>query len=575
MSNSISDYLKEPIEDLQNLYMELYDLGATTPKELLDETIFYWCLEKRTQYQSPDILKNFDKYLTLLWSNSTTIISDEVYDIFFRILIQIGLSINTSEIKKKYYPHKPNDAKNLVKIYNHDVLFTPKLDGVSGILIFYKKKLVLTTKQREGKFRDISHRLKHFDCYPQLLNLHNRVKKGEAKWAENLILRGEIIVKLSHLREEDRFKARSYAVGHILMKDDGPASKYPISFVVFDVSLAFSDSSVINNHIDRLNLIKSEDLTTVSVIERKIDSETDNVTSVEYWGALKETFNSDYNLDGIVVSDPFGKVYFAVKFSTDEYLVTVTGIEWTYKSQSYVPIISFTPFERGQIFEKVSMSNFSKLYSNKAHIGAKIAVCILGESNITFVKTVEYNEDESKQFYNLPKDSKICPITNKLIKKTTSDVIDLTSFQLLLKYLNVVGVGKTNSKLIYDCLRDTRSIDGIISSLKGLRGNVSMTIFNKVVEILNCLDNDLDLSQVLAIVPDDTLIGEKTIREYLLANPLIGHRIQTNSLTPDNIEDDSRSVTGIGEKKRASIYNRIKKFISWGPTTLIRIDYTK
>lgn len=487
-------------------------------------------------------LELVEECLRKIYDNGKSMVSDDIYDEIDSYIKKVNRFLPPSDITQRFYEHK-----SITKISNYlwkRVSVTPKYDGVSAIITITPEDIFMTTKMRNDKCRNIKHRVQYLSCYPQLLQLKKSIEDRTVDWLE-IKLMGELVVPLSTLEEESRPNARALSTSFVLSSH---TPTFTIDFVIFNAQVP--DFLTYRKLMTKLSQFNLDVAPSIRVI---INPEAYHIN---FWKELASRFTLDYNIDGLVATNSHKDVEFAIKFITGTVQSTVKDIQWEKHGNKYFPTALINPTVcNGKIFKRVSMSCYKKLVTNNVHIGATISCLLVGDSILTFSETLSTAEEAN---YNLPEGAIVDDKMN-LIEDDHIVTITLNIFRTLIKYYDVVSIGIKTAQEIYNALRDTSTIDALITSLEEIKDSS-----NKIELLLeNFQTKEIYLHQALTLIPmESTSCKTQTILKYFSYNPEIVPLIEQGDIGV--IKDNLHQYPCFGSKKLKEIEDRITTLIHWG-----------
>ena len=312
------------------------------------------------------------------------IISDQVYDILFEILLErdpknkildnIGYKSSNDKIKLPYFMGSMNKIKTKdgVKtwISKYDIMdefvISDKLDGISAL--YSNNKLYTRGNGEYG--RDISSLIKHL----KICNI------------EKVVLRGELIISKENFDTNRGVytSSRSMVNGIVAYKGIHPLITI-LDFVVFEVIVPelapFDQLEYIKQFgfkVPKYNIVNYRD-----IISWKSDD--DNY--------LKNTLNkhkktSKYDIDGIIIthnklySRTIGNPKNSMAFKSNDYgkVTTVKDIVWTASKYGIlIPRIRFDQIDLGSMVEWCTGFSAKYIFNNCLGPGSKIRVILSGD----------------------------------------------------------------------------------------------------------------------------------------------------------------------------------------------------
>ena len=332
-----------------------------------------------------ELKKSVDNY----YANNTgdADLSDERYDVLLNVLEELGentstlvpISDESKKVKLPYWMGSMDKKKTLegvekwVKTYKGPYVMTPKLDGVSCLVVYKKsqKKLCLYTRG-DGKIGS--------DISP----LQAFIKGLPDAVGGSFVVRGELIIsKTAFEAFKDDFKnARQLVSGTVNSKHIRENVASSIQFIGYEV---ISDNVMkLSDQLDYLQKLRSHTVASRTTGEVTMDVLTS--TLVNWKREL------DYEIDGIVVTS--NGVYerntsgnpdyaFAFKMNMEENTVRtgVIDVVWNVSKRGLIkPTVRLEAVElSGVTIQNATGFNASFIYENKIGKGAIVTIIRSGD----------------------------------------------------------------------------------------------------------------------------------------------------------------------------------------------------
>lgn len=396
-------------------------------------------------------------------------------------LYEIDLPEQMNSIKKFYPGDEDKMNKNLKKFFSDQILISSKLDGVSCLLIKNKKKIFLYTKGNTEKGRDISHILPNINFDIESLNK-----------IEKCILRGELIIKKENKKFLNTEKTlRSQVIGLINLKSDTSNLQKYIDVVFYQIF------TPVIEHYKQFIFFKNNNLfhplyDIVNIDEINVTTDLSDIYD-EYIN------NEQYEIDGLVISNPNVKIDLKKKNSSDYFFafkkniffkdVKVIDIKWNIsKNLKCTPILVIEPTKlNNSIIKNVNAFNAKKIVTNKIGIDSIIRIKLSGNiiPNIDLV---------IKPSDNIPYPNNYYWDDNKVNIYTNMVDIDVISKKILKYY--------TNFKIKNFAATTIKSVIEFFTTKK------IKTIF----DYIDCVseyfdDNTISNKKILGVKKDELLIN--------------------------------------------------------------------
>lgn len=287
-----------------------------------------------------------------------------------RKVYHIGGRIGSLE-KYKLINALPSEFKN------SEVIITPKLDGLSGVLYIKNGKLDKAITRGDGKVGE--------DCTDKLLKI---LPKLNIKSDALISIAGEIIVDKQYedfLKNRGHHSLRNLAAGVINRKEVTEDLKY-LKFIPYSVRIANSYDFL--SKIEMFNFIKDIGLSDEGFI---VDPIIKTSFSEEELFELYNQFSTQYFCDGLVftINNSISKTdnYFeensvAYKFMGDTAVVKVDKINWAASyTGKIVPVIKLVSpiFLSGANIENISGYNKKFIVDNGIDSQSDIEIIRSGE----------------------------------------------------------------------------------------------------------------------------------------------------------------------------------------------------
>jgi DNA ligase (NAD+) len=444
-----------PINELTDVLIELSNVYYNTGKDIVSDEIF-------------DILK--DSLLTRDPNND--------------FLKKIGAPINTNNnmVKLPYFAGsldkiKPNtnELSNWLIKYTGPYIISDKLDGVSGLLEMTKNGLKLYTRGNGDYGQDISHLLPY--VLPNTL-IPIKIPIGT-------VIRGELIINKQNFNKISSKMATSRSAVSGLV--NSKKSSFSIEIAKITEYVAYSLINVENKHQIKYSeqIIKLSEYGFKLVNCKKLNDITNDILSDML---DKRRINSNYDIDGIVISDDSNiykcekknpKHSFAFKTISNDNIAetTVIDIIWEISMDGYLkPVINTIPVTiSGTTIQFITAYNAKYIIDNLIGIGSIVQIIKGGEvipkvhkviktisKNLLKMPNIKYewtDTDVDIIAINPTGDYKLQMITKQIVHFFKTINVKFISDGIIMK---LVENGFDNIVAIINCdLEDWIDIDGI------------------------------------------------------------------------------------------------------------------
>lgn len=416
--------------------------------------------------------------------NDAPIISDGVFDILKEyieekfpnspVLLKVGsdLPSATERITKLPTPmpsmnkikSDTNALENWCKNYPGQVVYSSKLDGVSGMLRLVQgetPKLYSRGNGMEGQ--DISHLLSIFKGEKVSQTLQSLLKTHSAKTKGTLMIRGEFIMKKSDFKKysDEASNPRNLVSGLINRKEYDAKSKRQLRDMDF---VAYEVIEPVMKPSEQMKFLSSMGLRTVFNGIFPEGPDNGNLSEI-----LKERrSNDEYEIDGIIVSHD--KIYsreehevinpkhsFAYKMVLSDQIMEakVVDVLWEPSAQGYIkPRVRIEPtMINGVKIEYATAHNAAFIRDNKIGVGAVLEIIRSGDV-IPKIKSVITPAEHTKMYEG----DYVWTSTNVdivLSNIKTNRTVQEKAIVLFFKRIGVPGLARGNVSRIMDAGYDT------------------------------------------------------------------------------------------------------------------------
>lgn len=397
--------------------------------------------------------------------------------------------------------HPITNISGLDKVKSHpsDVInskfITPKYDGASVELVYVNGLLVNAITRGDGVYgQDVTKHLRPIvneDIVSRFSNnrFHELLKNSVVS------ISGEFILSNSSKEKNypNEISHRNIASGFLNRSEVSEDESKRFSFIPFKINGLITNKSYVNTYVNMLSDKHCAQELLISVMETEVPY---IINPHDSYSNIMDKFVklSDYNFDGLVVSDQSNngveideldndrvRVIFvhnevAYKVVTESVEVEVTDISWNLtRTGRLVPRVWFEPVQlSGANITKATGHNYSYLLENKIGIGSKIEVTRSGEVIPYIIGVVEESKDLKGIITN-------CPECKSEIQISASDAI----------CSNDKCSGKSYNKL-YRWMSYLGSTDGAGSSIFS-----SMIEYGELSVVSDFYEKDIDWSNMM------------------------------------------------------------------------------
>ncbi len=353
-----------------------------------------------------DILISLIKYAASKYYNDQAIMSDADYDFLIdtikeldpdnEILRMIGSEVlSKNKIKLPYFMGsmdkiKPSDQNVLSKWlsrYQGPYVYSDKLDGVSGLLIFNKpNKFSLYTRGDGYEGTDISNLVKHIKTISNL---------NKSKLSDGIAVRGELIMsKANFTKYASRMaNARNMVSGIVNSKTLDTEAAADVDFIAYEII-----SPWIPNQQTQFDNLKQMGFKTVCT------GGVDQMLFQNFSTILQQRIaSSEYEIDGIIISntdlpkqrETDSNPTYAFAFKNPDLLarakVKVISVRWAISKDGYIkPTLELEPTKlSGVTISSVTALHAKYVVDNKLGPGAVIELIRSGDVIPKIVKVLK------------------------------------------------------------------------------------------------------------------------------------------------------------------------------------------
>ena len=450
-----------------------------------------------------NVLKEADK---AFFNSGQPKLTDDIYDIikdYIRkkypkdaYLKRVGADVD-NKVVLPYYMGSQNKIKDseseitkYTKKYPGPYLISDKLDGVSGMYVYYGDNIKLYTRGNGREGQDISHLHKYISGFPKI------------KKQDKLAVRGEFIISKDNwdiLKKQDATLSnpRNTVSGAINSKILNKDLLKMIDFVAY--TLVYPN---LPNGLPELDKMK------FNVVNNTV---VDDINLAFLSKILENSRKNKYVIDGIVISD-ISKVYeialgknpeysFAFKsiHTLEQVEVIVKEVEWNISKDKYMkPIVKFDEILLDDVKIKQA-TGFNAGYIEKNNIGPGSRIVIIRSGNvIPHIQSVLSASANGKPSMpgELDKDYKWNDTHVDIIKigEDKNADIDIKNIVYFMKTAEVDNMGPGNITKIYNAgFHNIKSILKIqkedLLKIEGFKGKSADNILKSLEKVkeLDCL----------------------------------------------------------------------------------------
>ena len=529
-------------------------------------------------------------YFNTNYNNKEQLIADFIYDEMLSVLedrdpnnkFLLKIGAEDSEVVPLPFfmgslnkiKHDEKDAvkklKNWINKYTGPYVISHKLDGMSGELYNDNGELKLYKRGTGDKGFDISHLIKY-------------VVSKDIDLPEGWCVRGELIMSIenfNNIQEEYGYKNTRGAVAALVNSKTIDKKLIKLAkltdFVTYDILNPIFKYSEKFKKLDELGFDVADHIT-----KKEIDIEF--LTS----HLIKERKKSEYDIDGIVISDSSQKYELkeenpkyaiAFKVNSDGVEATVVDVIWNISKNGYFkPKIQIKPVTiSGVTITYATAYNAKYVVDNELGPDSRILIVRSGEVIPKIVKVIEstgakmpdanYIWNESGVDIMIDKDEEIDEETNNemIIKKITAFFKKLS-----VKWISDGFVTKlvdngynTIDKILLAKKKDLINIEGI-----------GETLVDKIYDGINNSLANTDLSTFMASSQLFEKLGEKKLK--LITDEIPD--IMTKKYSDDDLRKIIMGIDGYSDKSTEYFidgFHNFKKFFE-KINKIIDISYLK
>lgn len=335
---------------------------------------------------------NLLSYLSKKYYNEAHVTTDKIYDMIndyytekYGLITSVGAKVK-NEVKLPIYMNSlnkiktPNEIELFKKRNGTNYVISPKLDGISTLLVKKGNDISLYTRGDGFKGRDISYILPHIDLNTSLLTENDIMFRGELVISKH----DYAIVNANNYYSHPRNFAISVTNSK---KSSNPELLKYLSFISYFVLID-----------GKYDMLKTEQLNFIA--SKKFNNKPFNyitTNNLNYDDLVKYHFtemtNNDYILDGLVVSnndasfpiivgEKHPKYETAFKHDLEESIkpTKVIEVEWNISKNGLLkPTVIFEPVNLdGYNVKNATGNNAKYVLDNGIDVGAEILVILSG-----------------------------------------------------------------------------------------------------------------------------------------------------------------------------------------------------
>lgn len=446
------------------------------------------------------VLKTFSEYY---YNTDNPLIPDSIYDILIesltkrdpdnKFLKEIGARVKDAVKLPYYMPSldkiKPsskslksnNSLDAWLATYHGEYMISDKLDGISGLFVKKGKSIKMYTRGDGTEGQDITNLIEH-------------IIKIDIKKLPDIAIRGEMIMSRNNFdKVKDRFKNARNAVAGIVN-----SKKYSSEIATLVDFIGYNVLGIKDNACQQMKLLEEYKFPTVTYKSIK-DLNIDYLS--KYF--IKRRTESDYEIDGIVVSDcsksydvtkENPKYAFAFKMMLDDQkaITTVKDVEWNLSKDGYYkPKIVLEPIELvGVTVTYATAFNAKYVNDNKLGPGAIVEIIRSGDVIPYILKVIkpatkakmpngEYKWNETG--------------VDIILQDKSNDDIIIKKLAYFFKTLGVKNMGEgIIAKLVNNGYKTIISVltanKKDLSQIDGLGDKSISKVFDNIVETFNTTD---------------------------------------------------------------------------------------
>lgn len=491
-------------------------------------------------------------------------------------------------LDKDKTPDGVKDWLRKINCENEQLVCMPKIDGLSGSVVYDRGNLIYIATRGDGKQgQDITHIAK-------FLNIPASVHTKE-----RFEVRGEIYLrKDTSIPNPDNKSLRNLAAGLVnpLRKDQNPKVMNELRFVAYN-SIGYVESLASKlQHLEDFDFdVVDYEVVTINDIQKLYDEylsygreemqyETDGLVFTVNNTELHEEIDSKYTISHHHYSS------FALKPPSDEKETTLIGINWSVSKYGWItPVAWFDSIDiGGASVSNATLNNYKNVEKLNLHKGDTILICRSGDVIPFFKRKVKSSSNTDPLIPNL------CPNCGSPLEKEGVHLVcrnvDCTEkhIQIISSWVEkrkMKNVSEETVRLLYNngiikCILDLYAIPNMpIKALTAVRGLGDSKVENLISEIKK--SRSMTVVQFMAALSIPSIgeraavkLGIKTVNDFMefkndhsvagkkLIGYLIGHRQELQDLLKVLDVRDCESLTsnlklvcmtGTGPRKRGDL----------------------
>jgi DNA ligase (NAD+) len=521
-------------------------------------------------YHDLDTIIYVIEYAMDKYYNDQPVMDDETYDFLIDhvksinpahpVLKKVGAKVlSKNKVKLPYYMGsmdkiKPSDSNFLTKWFQTNAelissstdlidenllnqstfVYSDKLDGVSGLIIFADNKFNLYTRGDGSEGTDIT----------PLIKFIPSINSSKIKMVEGMAVRGELIMsKINFAKYADKMaNARNMVAGIVNSKSVDPGITADVDFVAYEVINPW-----ITNQQNQWSLLEKAGFKVVHHGVAELDNESTDESFAHLSDILMERKSqSAYEIDGIIVSTnvlesertPDTNPTYAFAFKDTSQMakaeVEVISVDWAISKDGYIkPKLSIQPTKlAGVTISNVTAFNAKFVKDNVLGPGAVIELIRSGDVIPHITKVIKPANDKKPQMPLISYTWNATGVDIITTEETTDQKIkELTFF---LKKLNIADIDESSVRKMVDA--DIDSIPLLISisasDLEGIEGFKDRKITKTVTNIQTRMSTLTMFDLMVASNCFGHGLGERKLKKIVEVYPDI------IALYSENDEDD-------------------------------------
>ena len=455
-----------------------------------------------------------------------------------------------------------NAVKKWIQKYKGPYVVSCKLDGISALYTNKEGEERLFTRGNGKEGQDISDLIKYI--------IWKGKDKSKMSFSENMVLRGEIIIKPKVFKEryeKDFANPRNFVSGIVNKKTIDPNILQDLDFVPYEVIEPKMKPSIAMKYIEEKWIDKGVKYTMLD----KISNENLSQILLE-WRDIYE-----YEIDGIIIVNddiydrPNKNPEYAFAFKmviTDQFAeAKVLEVIWTPSKDGYLkPRIKIEPIQLdGVIIEYATGFNAQFVNDNKIGVGSLITIRRSGKVIPHIVNVVQ--PAEKSMMPNIDYEWNQTGVDIILKNSDEDDIVKQKNITGFFKTLEITGIGLGNIKRIMNAGYD--SVEKILFmkeddflKVEGFKVKMAANLYKAINDRINGSESVKPVKLTEIMTATNIFgrgFGEKRFKCIIEKYP----DILTSEI--DNKEKINlvKSVDGIAVKTAEQFVNNIPKFIDF------------